>query len=62
MTNYVIICSEDCIWLAEEVERKMAAGWKCKGGVSVSIAAYTYDGREGETVANMERYAQAMVR
>lgn len=62
VSQYLIVASSDCIWLAEEVERKIADGWSCQGGVSVSIAAYTYDGRKGETVEQVERYAQALVR
>ena len=62
MSKYLIVASSDCIWLAEEVERRIADGWSCQGGVSVSIAVYTYDGMKGETVSQVERYAQALVR
>lgn len=62
MNHYMIVSGSDVLWLAEEVEKHMAAGWSCLGGVSVSISVYTYDGRNGETVSQVEQYAQAMVR
>ena len=62
MSQYLIVASDDCVWLAEEVERKIAGGWSCQGGVSVSVSAYTYEGMNGETSTLVERYAQALVR
>ena len=62
MSKYLVVASFDCILLAEEVDRRIADGWSCQGGVSMAIVNYTYEGMDGETVVQVERYAQALVR